>query len=170
MGGVSLQDIIFFCVAFVTLLGAFLAVWLKNVFHNALSLILCLFGVAALFIFLNAEFLAVIQVIIYIGAISIAIIFAIMLSRPWFHRSAPRSRIKLVRSVLAGALLFGGLLQLLRLTPWPAADPAAGDFSMRGIGKSLLTTYALPFEAVSLVLLIAIIGALVVSTSRENSS
>jgi len=166
----SLQDVVFICIAAMTLLGAFLAVWLKNVFHNALSLILCLFGVAALFIFLNAEFLAVIEVIIYIGAISIAIIFAIMLSRPWFHQSAPRDPIKLVRSALASALLFGGLLQLLRLTQWPVADPAAGDFSMRGIGRSLLTTYALPFETVSLVLLIAIIGALVVSTSKENSS
>ena len=166
----TLQDIFFGAIVLMTLTGAFLAVWLKNVFHNALSLILCLFGVAALFIFLNAEFLAVIEVIIYIGAISVAIIFAIMLSKPWFSVSAPRNRVKLLRSILLSALLFGGLFKILRITRWPAADMNAGDFSIQGLGRSLLTTYALPFEVVSLVLLIAIIGALVVSASRENSS
>jgi NADH-quinone oxidoreductase subunit J len=166
----NIQDVVFCGIAFITLLGAFLAVWLKNVFHNALALILCLFGVASLFIFLNAEFLAVIEVIIYIGAISVAIIFAIMLSKPWFHQSLPRNRVKVFRAVIASALLFGGLLELLRRTQWPVADPATGDFSMKAIGRSLLTAYALPFETVSLVLLIAIIGALVVSSSRESSS
>ena len=166
----NLTDIIFLSAATMTLLGAFLAVWMKNVFHNALSLILCLFGVAILFIFLNAEFLAIIEIIIYIGAISIAIIFAIMLSRPSSHHAPPRSGTKLFRSALASFLLFGGLFRLLSLTPWPATDPVVGDFSMRGIGKSLLTTYALPFETISLVLLIAIIGALVVSSSKEGPS
>ena len=164
----TLADAVFCGIAAVTLLGAFLAVWLKNVFHNALGLILSLFGVAALFIFLNAEFLAVIQIIIYIGAIAIAIIFAIMLSRPWFHRSAPRRPVKLARALLASGALFGGLLMLLRDAAWPVAEEA-GDYSMAAIGRSLLTTYALPFEAVSLVLLVAIIGALVVSTSKESS-
>ena len=166
----SLQDLFFVAITLITVTGAFFAVWLKNVFYNALSLILCLFGVASLFIFLNAEFLAVIEVIIYIGAISIAIIFAIMLSKPWISTSTPRNRIKLLRSVLISALLFGGILELLRVTRWPTTDPNAGDFSIKALGRSLLTTYALPFEVVSLVLLIAIIGALVVSASRESSS
>lgn len=164
----TVQELVFAAIAAVTLLGAFLAVWLKNVFHNALSLILCLFGVAALFIYLDAEFLAVIEVIIYIGAISIAIIFAIMLSRPWSHAQAPRSSAKIARAALSAALLFGGLVMLTRRTVWPLSGPG-GDFSMRAIGKSLLTVYALPFEAVSLVLLVAIIGALIVSSSKEDA-
>ena len=164
----NLANIIFCSIAAITLLGAFLAVWLKNVFHNALGLILALFGVAALFIYLNAEFLAVIEVIIYIGAISIAIIFAIMLSRPWFQQHTKRSPGKLCRALIASALLFTGLLMLLRKTDWHVSE-MPGDYSMAGIGSSLLTTYALPFEAVSLVLLVAIIGALVVSSSKENA-
>ena len=160
-------DIVFCGIAIVTLMGAFLAVWLKNVFYNALGLILCLFGVAALFIYLDAEFLAVVEVIIYIGAISIAIIFAIMLSRPWFTQHTRRDPAKLSRALISAILLFVGLLGLLRKTNFPSVE--SGDISISGIGKSLLTTYALPFEVVSLVLLVAIIGALVISTSKEGS-
>ena len=163
----TLTNIIFGGIALITLAGAFLAVWLKNVFYNALGLILSLFGVAALFIYLDAEFLAVVEVIIYVGAISIAIIFAIMLSRPWFTQHTRREPAKLSRALLTAALLFAGLLGLLRKTNFPMV--ASGDISIAGIGRSLLTTYALPFEAVSLVLLVAIIGALVISSSKERS-
>lgn len=165
----SLSDLFFVLIAGITVLGAFMAVWLKNVFYNALSLILCLFGVAAIFIFLNSEFLAVIEVIIYIGAISIAIIFAIMLSRPMFQQHEKRSPMKLARSLAAAALLLTGLWKVIRATRWPlVADPSQGDYSMNAIGKALLTTSLLPFEAVSLVLLVAIVGALVVSNTRDR--
>ncbi len=163
----NFAEIVFCGIAAITLLGAFLAVWLKNVFYNALGLILSLFGVAALFIYLDAEFLAVVEIIIYVGAISIAIIFAIMLSRPWFTQHTKRDPAKLSRALLSAALLFGGLLGLLRRTAWPSVG--TGDISIAGIGRSLLTTYALPFEAVSLVLLVAIIGALVISTTKEGT-
>ena len=163
----NLADLIFVGIVGITLLGGVLAVWLKNVFYNAMALILCLFGVAGLFIFLNSEFLAVVEVIIYIGAISIAIIFAIMLSKPWTTQHDHRSVQKVVRSLLAASLLFTGVVQIVQHAPWLAGNPA-GDFSMRGIGKSLVSVYALPFETVSLVLLVAIIGALIVSSSKDN--
>ena len=163
-----MTDLIFVGIAALTLLGAFLAVWLKNVFYNALSLILCLFGVACLFIYLNSEFLAVMEVIIYIGAITIAIIFAIMLSQPMFQKAEKRSPTKLLRSAVIAGLFFAGLFMTLRKAPWPAAC-ADGDYSLAAIGKELLTTNVLPFEAVSLVLLVAIVGALVLSGSKEPS-
>lgn len=161
----NLQEVIFIGVAGITLLGAFLAVWLKNVFYNALSLILCLFGVAGLFIFLNAEFLAVVEVIVYIGAISIAIIFAIMLTHPQFRQNEPRVARKVFRAFVFAVLLFIGLRRTLLLTDWPVVSPE-GDYSIAAIGNTLLTRAALPFEAVSVVLLAAIIGALLIS-NRE---
>ena len=161
-----LQDAVFVGIAGITLIGGVLAVWPKNVFYNAMALILCLFGVAGLFIYLNSEFLAVIEVIIYIGAISIAIIFAIMLSRPWAQQHSHRQTGKIVRSLLGGGLLFLGLLQVIRSSSWSQATPE-GDYSMPAIGRSLLSVYALPFEAVSLILLVAIIGALVISGSKD---
>lgn len=154
-----IKEIVFAGIVFITLFGGFLSVWLKNIFYNALSLILCLFGVACLFIYLNSEFLAIIEVIIYIGAIAVAIIFAIMLSTPSFRQNEPRSAPKVLRSLFIAALLFAGIQKTLRKVEWPFVS-TEGDYSMRSIGKELLTTHALPFEAVSLVLLVAIIGAL----------
>jgi NADH-quinone oxidoreductase subunit J len=163
----NIQEFVFGCVVGVTLLGAFLAVWLKNVFYNALSLILCLFGVAALFIFLNAEFLAVVEVIVYIGAISIAIIFAIMLTHPQFRQNEPRVTIKVFRAFVIAGLLFLGLRKTLLLTEWPVVS-TEGDYGVAAIGRTLLTRAALPFEAVSVVLLVAIIGALLISNKEAR--
>ena len=162
----NLQDLVFVGIVGITLLGGVLAVWPKNVFYNAMALILCLFGVAGLFIYLNSEFLAVVEVILYIGAISVAIIFAIMLSKPWSQQTGHRNAQKVLRSLLAASLLFTGLVQIIQHTAW-LNSAAQGDYSVRGIGKSLVSVYALPFEAVSLVLLVAIIGALVISNSKD---
>ncbi|MGH7197976.1 MAG: NADH-quinone oxidoreductase subunit J family protein [Candidatus Omnitrophota bacterium] len=161
-----MSDFIFISIVAMTLFGALLAVSLKNVFHNALGLILSLFGVACLFIYLNSEFLAIMEVIIYIGAISIAIIFAIMLSQPMFQKAEKRNPAKLLRSLVIAGLFFAGLFTTLRKAPWPKTN-VDGDYSLAAIGKELLTTNVLPFEAVSLVLLVAIVGALVLSGSKE---
>ncbi|HXV18448.1 MAG TPA: NADH-quinone oxidoreductase subunit J [Candidatus Omnitrophota bacterium] len=165
----TIADLIFIGVAAMTITGAFLAVTMKNVFHNALALIVCLAGVAALFIFLNSEFLAVIEVIIYIGAIAIAIIFAIMLSRPMYNKNEKRSLSKMVRSLCIAALLFGGLYGVLQRTAWPLAA-GKEDYSLGHIGKNLLGPNVLPFEIISLILLIAIVGALLLSSDRSEDA
>lgn len=163
-----LTEIVFAALVAITLIGALLAVTLKNVFYNALSLILCLFGVAALFIYLNSEFLAVMEVIVYIGAISIAIIFAIMLSRPMMQKDEPVNFGKILRSAVLGALFFGVLAKMIGSTQWPVTSQE-GDYSIKAVGKMLLTSQGLPFEVISLILLIAIIGALVISSPGEKS-
>ncbi len=163
----TLAEIVFALIVAVTLAGAFLAITLKNVFYNALSLILCLFGVACIFVYLNSEFLAVMEVIVYIGAISIAIIFAIMLSRPMQPSQEPRSASKALRAGLLSVLLFTVLTKVVQTSAWPVASQQ-GDYSIKAVGKTLLTAQALPFEVISVILLIAIIGALVISGSKEN--
>ena len=163
-----IADAIFIGLAAIMLIAAGLAVWLKNVFYNALALILCLFCVAGIFIYLNSEFLAIMEVIIYIGAISIAIIFAIMLSHPMFQHHEKRDVKKIFRASVVGGLLFFGLTKTIQMTQWPQA-PLTGDYTLRGIGKMLLVESALPFEAVSLVLLVAIIGALVISNTKDSA-
>ncbi len=162
----TLADPIFIGLAAVLLLAAWLAVWLKNVFYNAMALILCLFCVAGMFIYLNSEFLAIMEVIIYIGAISIAIIFAIMLSNPMSKKHEKRNFSKIIRSFIIAALLFFGITRMIRSTQWPEAT-LQGDYSMQGIGRMFLTESILPFEVVSVVLLIAIIGALVIANPKD---
>lgn len=165
----TLTDSIFIMLAVLTVLGAVGAVGFRTLFHNALSLILCLFGVAGLFIYLNAEFLAVMEVIIYIGAISVAIIFAIMLSQPMDKTAEPRPAGPMLRGAACAALVFAALWRLLAGARWAAGAGPDHPADLRSIGKALLTTDVLPFEAVSLVLLVAIIGALLLSAPKERA-
>ena len=160
-------EAVFLLLVGLTLTGALLAVIQKNVFYNALALILCLCGVSGLFVYLNSEFLAILEVIIYIGAISIAIIFGIMLSRPMQESYEWINPGKALRSMVLAFLLFGVLARTLALTFWPVSKES-GDYSVQNIGRALLSKQAFPFEAISLILLIAIIGALVISNSGEK--
>ena len=163
-----ITEIVFLILAAIVLIGGILAVTLKNVFYNALALILCLFGVAGIFIYLNSEFLAIMEVIVYIGAISIAIIFAIMLSRAMMPTQEPRRPGKTLRSAVLACLLLGVLAKMILSTSWPNGSEE-GNYSIQAIGKALLSVHALPFEVISVILLIAIIGALVISGPEEKA-
>ncbi|MCH8049686.1 NADH-quinone oxidoreductase subunit J [Patescibacteria group bacterium] len=164
----NLQDTIFILLSGIVMLGAFGAVFFRNVFFNALSLGLALFGLAGIFIYLNSDFLAAIQVIIYVGAISIAIIFAIMLSQPMWMRQSLPPRLRTFRSLIVSVIFFALICKILLQADWPIGV-TSGDYSLSHIGRLLLTQYVLPFEVVSLILLIAIIGALLISGKRNES-
>lgn len=165
----TLADSVFLFFAAVTVAGAFFAVTLRNVFYNALSLIACLFGIAVLFVFLNSEFLAVMEIIIYIGAISVAIIFSIMLTRDLSGKDLGDSPARLWCAALGAGFLFAAVSCAICMTRWPGKQAVEGDYSIRALGKALLSTYVLPFEIISVVLLVAIIGALVISRKGESS-
>ena len=147
----------------VTLTGAVFAVFLKRIIHNILGLIISLFGVAGLFIYLNSEFLALMEILVYVGAISISIVFAIMLSEPMYKEKTKRNIFKTVFTGLVDALVFWSVSILITGTPGEAAAEKSDDWSVATIGKLLLTRYDLIFELISLVLLVAILGAIVIA-------
>lgn len=164
-----LGDVIFLLFAGITILGALMAVGLKNIFHNALSLALALVGTAGIFVFLHSEFLALMQILIYAGAISIAIIFAVMLSPPLSLKPRERDFTKGLLALLVAMLVCLTLSFVLMDTPWPlVVDPDAGDYSVLQVGILLATDYGLAFELISVALLIAIIGALVIAREYGN--
>lgn len=141
--------------------GALLAVLPKNIIHNVFGLATCLVGVAGLFIFLGSEFLAMMEILIYIGAICIAIVFAIMLSQP-MHRKIPRRqrpKVWLAMSVSLAVLVTFAMI--VTRTDWEAAVVRGGDWTVRRLGELLMTRYELLFELISLVLLVAILGAII---------
>lgn len=153
----------FLLVVAVTLVGAAMAVVLRRIIHNIMGLIISLFGVAGIFIFLNSEFLALMEILVYVGAICISIIFAIMLSDPMYKEIKPRDEVKMVLSLLTSGLLllsFGGLVYN---TQWKAADNPVNDWALKTVGHRLLTQFDLAFELISLVLLIAILGAIMIA-------
>lgn len=156
-----IQELIFIFFVVMAMGFAVLAATLKNLFHAALSLAAMLFAVSGLFIFLGSEFLAVVQVLVYIGAIAVVIIYALMLSPPQFLEIGTRSVSKIFFCVAVGASLFVVLCALYLKFPVPSVP--TGDISLTHLGEMLLTKYVLPFEVIALVLLVAIIGAVLLA-------
>jgi NADH:ubiquinone oxidoreductase subunit 6 (subunit J) len=151
----------FIMVVALTLLGALIAVGAKNIFHNVLGLAASLFGVSGLFLYLNSPFVALMEILIYVGAICIAICFAIMLSEPLHLPRPPRNRFKQIGAAVGAGAVFVFFGMLLKQTQWTAAPERSNDWSVTTLGHYLLTNYSLIFELVSLLLLVAMLGAIV---------
>jgi len=163
-----IANLIFIALIVLITSSAVMAVGFKSVLYNAFSLMLTLMGIAAIFIFLRSEFLAVMEILIYVGAIAVAIIFAIMFSPPLFLKQPKRSPIKIIRSITISALLFLVLSKAIMTTEWiiPEVDLQA-DYSIANIGETMLHRYVLPFEIFSLIILLAMLGALMIVRKRE---
>jgi NADH:ubiquinone oxidoreductase subunit 6 (subunit J) len=145
--------------------GALLAVLPKNIIHNVFGLATSLVGVAGLFIFLGSEFLAMMEILIYIGAICIAIVFAIMLSQPMHLQIPKRGRPKLIFSFVVAASIFFSFHGIVTRTDWEPALVKGDDWSVARLGELLFTRYELLFELISLVLLVAIMGAIITAAA-----
>ena len=183
------QDVVFWILAVMAIVGALGVVLLPNLFRAALLLIVVFVAVAGMFILLSAEFLAVVQILIYVGAIAILIIFAVMLTRDVQRGNLP-NRMHIPAAVFA-ALLLSALVAVAVDTEWnflpddqqervelvqvsavttltgEALDEAGvsqteqKEMQESGLADLLISDYELPFEAVSVLLLAALIGALV---------
>ena len=154
---------VFYILAGIIISSAVMVVTVKNIFHSALFLVLCFFSVAGIYILLHAEFIAAVQVLIYVGAITILMIFAIMLTSQIYSPSIRQSNEQVVPAILiVGALLIVTLVILVNTT-WKVKTALVTEQSIVTIGKALLTTYVLPFEVVSIVLLVALIGAIIIA-------
>ena len=183
------QDVVFWILAVMAIVGALGVVLLPNLFRAALLLIVVFVAVAGMFILLSAEFLAVVQILIYVGAIAILIIFAVMLTRDVQRGNLP-NRMHIPAAVFA-ALLLAALVAVAVDTEWnflpddqqervelvqvsavttltgEALDEAGvsqteqKEMQESGLADLLVSDYVLPFEAVSVLLLAALIGALV---------
>jgi len=155
-----------------TVLGALIAVNTARIIRSVAGLALCCLGLAGLFYFLNSPFLALMEVLIYVGAVCVTIIFGVMLAEP--DEPAPEKQIKpypvfgLAAALLIAGGVFYGIARLALSQAWPQVAARTNDGSIKAIGVSLLTTYSLAFELISLVLLVAILGALVIARAGRN--
>ena len=158
-----LAQIGFAAILVLTFAGALIAVFPRNILYNILGLIVCLTGVAGLFLYLGSPFIALMELLIYVGAICISIIFAIMLSRP-LHLSVPKRQLpKVGLAAGVGVAVFIMLAAIVSRTDWQPAAQRSTDWSITTLGSYLLTRYDLVFEVISLVLLVAILGAIIIS-------
>lgn len=155
-----------------TLGGALIAVNTLRLIRSVCGLALCAIGLAGLFYFLHSPFLALMEILIYVGAVCITVIFAVMLAEPDEPRTDLQKKPYPILGFLASAGIAGafflGLAKVSLETNWSLPAARLNDGSVKAIGVALLTTYALPFELISLVLLVAILGALVIARGGRN--
>jgi len=162
------DQIVFLIVALVTLGAGFMVVTTRNLVHAALWLVATLFGVAITYALLNASFLAVVQVVVYIGAIAILFIFAVMLTRRDMRDQGPQLNRNWWFGALLSVLTFAGLFFLLQgwdgFSKTAAAYPDGFD-AIAELGGALIspTAYVLPFEVASVLLVAALVGAVYVA-------
>jgi NADH:ubiquinone oxidoreductase subunit 6 (subunit J) len=164
-----MTSIQFFFILFslITLLSGFRVVTTRSMFHAALYLVATLFGVALLFVLLDAAFLAAAQLIVYIGAIAILIIFAVMLTRGMMQPKDPQFNTQAgLAAVVAGAMLFI-LVRVLSTFNFQTVEAAVPADSIANLGKSLVGEFVLPFEVASVLLLAALIGSIYIARERK---
>ena len=159
-------EIAFLCITLLVIFSAFAVVISPNLVHSAVALLFTLFGVAGLYIFLYADFMAATQVVIYVGGILVLIIFGVMLTNKIDTPSIASSSSNQVIGSIVSFSLFLFQLSVIFTTEWKASDDLLIDGTVRPIGLMLLNQYLLPFELVSILLLGALIGASVLSRKK----
>ena len=153
----------------VTVVAAFFAATLRNVLHAIFGLAVALFGVAGVFLILGSPFVAAMEVLIYIGGISVAMVFAVMLSTVVAApREGGRRRIWAAVATLAFFATVAALLA--RADFGPDVEQSADKWSVTEIGGDLLTHYNVVFELLSVVLLVAIVGAIAISRRERPAA
>jgi len=163
----SYEEVIFYFVAALTVLGGLGVVLARNVVHSALFLIVALLAVAAVFILLSAEFLAIVQVLIYGGAVTILILFAMMLTRVRDMPGALDGPQRPFAALAAAAFLAISILAVVS-AEWPGETEEITVIAFSDLGDKLFRNWAAPFEVASLVLLVALVGAIILAREEEG--
>lgn len=169
------QQVVFIIISAITLLSALVVVTDRNLFRSAIALMVSFLGVAGLYVLLDAGFLAVAQVIVYIGAISILIIFAIMMTRRMMQTSESPFNPRPISGAIAAVAVFA-LLAYIAISSWPETQAAnAGPVVLQGsvslMGRMFVSpdAYVIPFEVASVLLLAALIGAVAIARPEKDS-
>ena len=165
------KEIIFVIFAVITVGSAALVVFSKKIIYAAFSLMLSLFGVAALFVFLSADFLAAVQIIIYVGGILVLILFGVLLTVKITSVNVTSHLSQRIWGTIAAIGMFVLIFIAITGTPWETLDNAGEVLyypQSEAIGVQLLTNYILPFEVASILLLAALIGAMFLVRSEKK--
>jgi len=157
---------VFLLIVSLVIASAFWVVFSPSLIHSAVSLMFTLFGTAALYVFLYADFIAATQVVIYVGGILVLIIFGVMLTNRIDKSSVASSSQNQFIGGFSALFIFVILIGVIFNTPWKIGEIQQVDMTVDIIGKMLLNEYLLPFEVVSILLLASLIGAAMLS--RRN--
>jgi NADH-quinone oxidoreductase subunit J len=156
----QLFDALFYVFALITVVSAFIVVFSKNMVYAAFSLLFTFFGVAGLYVLLNADFLAVTQILIYVGGILVLLLFGVMLTNRVINVEVKTGTIHAIPALVIVAIVAGTFAGLFYST-WKGVTAPATHITAttKPLGEMLMTGYLLPFEIASVVLLVALMGA-----------
>ena len=164
----GIVGLIFIINIVITIAGGIIACNAERLVRAVAGLIICFIGVAGLYYFLNSPFVAMMQILIYVGAVAITISFAIMLAAPEEQKKIKTNILKGPVGLIVATLLILGFTAIAIKASW-TNEPKINDGSVQVIGTQLLTDHSMVFELISIVLLIAIIGALVIAKEGRKS-
>src|SRR6266404_3510337 len=160
-----MNSVAFLIIAIITLSGAFAAATLRKLIHAALCLVIAFVGLAAFFFLLGAEFVGLVQVFVYVGAVAVLIVFTILLTR---RDADPPGKFNWGGVVVAIAV-FAGLVWAILRTPMPATAVAPIEaLTVKRIGEMLMTDYVWPLQCVGILLTAALIGALILVMEEKR--
>ena len=159
----TFPEIIFIVIALITLLGALATALASSGIYALISLIVTMFGIAGLYVYLNAPFIAMMQILIYVGAISVLIVFAVMIAGPrYLHRKRPEGAVaKVAAAAVVPVVTFLAFMTLIRGTFKPGS--ALSTITTKDLGRALFDNYMFPFELISLLIVVSIIGAIMLA-------
>jgi NADH-quinone oxidoreductase subunit J len=152
-------EIIFYTFAILTVVSAGVVVFSRNIIYSAFALLFTFSGVAGIYVLLNADFIAITQLLIYVGGIMILLIFGVMLTTNVTNVDVTNQTMKALPATLVVAVISALLVSTMFTTQWAQKQPVNTETTIYQIGELLLTKYLLPFEIASIVLLVAMMGA-----------
>lgn len=162
------ESVAFFICALLAIGGAIFMISFSRVVHMVAALALTFISLAGLYVILEAEFVAFVQILIYAGAISILMIFGIMMTKHKEEESEPKRPVHNVLLALGAIVLFGVIFYAIQQSEFTSGQlQVQGDNTME-IGKLLFNQYAIPFELMSVLLTVAFIGAIIVAKREED--
>ncbi len=153
----------FYGVAAVTLGGAAFVAFARNILYSAVGLLFSLLGAGALYVLLSADFVAVVQLLVYVGGVMVLVLFAVMLTNKITEVNVSNRSFGLFGGLLLFIAMAPVLVAVALLAPWRARSPGPMAPTTAAIGDALLTRWLLPFEVASLVLLATLVGAVVIA-------
>ncbi|MFA5659636.1 MAG: NADH-quinone oxidoreductase subunit J [Oscillospiraceae bacterium] len=154
-----MYDLIFYLFAFVTIGSALVVVASKNIIYSAFSLMFTFFGVAGLYVLLGADFLAIVQIMVYVGGILVLLLFGVMLTNRITNVEIKSGSTKIALGIIGLSIFSAILFSVMIGTEWKSVQSPMPETTLYGIGKLLLTQYILIFELLGILLLVALIGA-----------
>jgi len=165
----DLIEIVFYAFAVLIVSSALVVAVSRNIMYAAFGLMFTFFGVAGLYVLLNADFIAITQIMVYIGGILILIIFGVILTTNIAGvdiQEGPIGKFRMVSATLITLVLFAVLLIMYLNAEFIVGSANFGDSTLKALGTSMMTKYLLPFEVAAVLLLVALVGAALIARRK----